>query len=338
MVDLVEFSKNISIETSSFLEKWFNSNDTVEIKTSGSTGKPKSIFLKKEFMINSAKATGLYFNLGGKSKVLLCMSANFIAGKMMIVRALTLGWHLDIIEPSSNPLKDIEKQYDFSAMVPLQLNNSFQKINQIKKLIVGGGEVSKELITKTQNIETEVYCTFGMTETITHIAIKKLNKFKNPELLSNSYYSILPNVSISKDDRGCLVIEAPNISEEIIVTNDLVEIISKNEFNWLGRFDNIINSGGIKLIPEQIEINLSKIVKSRFFVKGIPDEILGEKLILIIEGSTDKYLSKEILEKIKQSYLFTKYEIPKKIFWIQKFVETETNKINRHKTATLLRI
>ena len=329
--ELIKYSKSTSKEVSSFLVEWFNKNSFVEVNTSGSTGTPKLIQLKKEHMVNSALATGNYFKLPQKTSALLCMSTHYIAGKMMLVRALTLGWDIDVVEAESNPLKNISKIYDFSAMVPLQLHNSLKDIHKIKKLIVGGGVVSNDLLNKIQNIETEVFATYGMTETITHIAVKKLNHCHS-ELVEKSNYVSFPNVKLSIDERGCLVIDAPKVSDEVIVTNDLVEIISVNSFHWLGRFDSIINSGGIKLIPEQIEQKLSKLIKQRFFVTGIKDAILGEKLVLLIEG-LETNLS---LNKLKELSTLSKFEVPKEVFYVEKFIETPTKKINRNKTVSLL--
>ena len=337
--ELLLFSKSISIEVYEFLENWFDQSAIIEVKTSGSTGIPKLIQLQKKHMINSAIATGEFFNLYENTSVLLCMPVNFIAGKMMLVRALTLGWQLDIVEPSSTPLKKLEKNYDFSAMVPLQVANSLQEIHTIKKLIIGGGVVSNELISKFQYLKTELFATYGMTETVTHIAIKKLNHFGSviSSGVEKSNYKTLPNIKISTDVRGCLVIEAPKISDEIIITNDLVELVSETEFKWLGRYDSIINSGGIKLIPEQIEENLSEIIKERFFVIGIPDAVLGEKLILIIENEAI-YISKEELNNnIQNLKILSKYSIPKEIYFLNKFIETETQKINRIETLKLLK-
>lgn len=331
---LIDFSKEISSEVTDFLIDWFNKESFVEVKTSGSTGNPKIIQLQKVHMINSAKATGDYFNLPEKTTALLCMSPNYIAGKMMLVRALSLGWHLDIVEPTSHPIKNIEKQYDFSAMVPMQLYNSLADIHKIKKLIVGGGTISEDMMSKIQHIKTEVFATYGMTETITHIAVKKLNNFKSviASETKQSNYTILPNIRISLDNRGCLIIDTPKISEEKVITNDLAELISSKEFKWLGRFDTIINSGGIKLIPEQIEEKLSAIIKNRFFVAGKRDNILGEKLILVIEGNEDN----NMLKQVKNLQTLSKYEILKEIYFLDKFIETETGKVNR--TETLNRI
>jgi len=333
--ELIDFSKKISKEVAIFLQQWFNDSLFIEVNTSGSTGKPKVIQLQKKYMINSALATGNYFNLPKNTTALLCMSPNFIAGKMMLVRALTLGWHIDVVEPTLNPLKNSKKQYDFSAMVPLQLNNSIEDIHKIKTIIVGGGAVSNELIARIQNIETAIFTTYGMTETITHIAVKKLNHC-NSNFVEEYNYRVLPNVSISKDSRSCLVIKASKVSNEVVVTNDLVELVSSTEFKWLGRFDTVVNSGGIKLIPEQIEKKLAKIILQRFFVTGIPDNLLGKKLILVIEG--ENTLGKDtFLSKVRNLQSLTKYEIPKEIYLIGKFVETETRKINRKQTLKSLK-
>lgn len=340
--EIIDFSKEISTACHLFLKDWFSEADYIKVNTSGSTGKPKIISLKKEFMRNSAEMTGEFFNLKENTTALLCLPVVYIAGKMMLVRALTLGWNLDYFEPNANPLLNNSKQYDFAAFVPLQLENSLAKINQIKKLIVGGGKVSKTLQKKINNIETEVFATYGMTETITHIAVKKLNHLSSlrgrttkqstnvKEITSNKnarndiYYQIFPNIKISKDQRNCLVINAPNLSDEIVITNDMMELISETQFRLLGRVDNVINSGGIKLHPEIIEDKLARIIESRFFVIGVPDKVLGEKLILIIEGEKQQFN----IEKIG----LTKFEKPKEIYFISHFSETETGKIKRKKT------
>jgi len=324
VVELLNFSKLFSKDIHAFLVNWFNEKDVVEVQTSGSTGTPKVIQLQKKHMVNSAIATGEYFNLPEKTSALLCMSPNYIAGKMMLVRAITLGWHLDFVDAISNPLKNSCKEYDFSAMVPIQLHNSLSEIHKIKKLIVGGGVVSNKLLESIQDISTEVFSTYGMTETITHIAIKKLNHFHS-DLIEESYYQILPNISISKDSRDCLVINAPKLSDVNVITNDIIDIISETEFEWLGRFDTVINSGGIKLIPEQIEKKIAAIISNRFFVAGIPDTVLGQKLVLLIEGERND----DILNNLKTLKSLSRFEKPKEIYIFDKFIETPTQKINR---------
>ncbi|RKF03130.1 O-succinylbenzoic acid--CoA ligase [Tenacibaculum lutimaris] len=339
--ELLSFSKRINNSVFSFLSDWFNTEDFIIVQTSGSTGKPKPIPLKKEFMKNSAEATGTFFELKENTTALLCLSTDYIAGKMMLVRALTLGWKLDIVEAISNPLEGMDKVYDFSAMVPMQLQNSLKDLHKVKKLIVGGGVVSNDLISAIQNLSTQVFATYGMTETITHIAVKSLNNCAplrggmTKQSIDNEipHYKTLPNVYLSQDNRNCLIIDAPKVSEERIVTNDVVHLISETEFEWLGRYDNVINSGGVKLHPEKIEEKLSKIILNRFFVAGVPDQKLGEKLILVIEGEKDSVIS----NKVRNLNELSKYETPKEIYFVEEFIETETKKIQRKKTLDLVR-
>ena len=331
---LLAYARSFSKDLHAFLTFWFDDKDFITVKTSGSTGKSTSMQLKKEFMVNSAIATGDYFDLSQKTKALLCLSPNYIAGKMMLVRAMELGWDLDTVEPDSNPLDKTKGYYDFCAMVPMQLSASLTQLHRVKKLIVGGAPISQGLKNKLQSMSTEVFATYGMTETITHIAVKKLNHLENLDLKSRSYYTTLPNIQISKDRRGCLVVVAPKLSETRIVTNDLVELISDNQFEWLGRHDTVINSGGIKLIPEQIEEKLAQIIPQRLFVTGLSDEILGEKLVLIIEGGNKNLIN--IQSKISQLKSLLKYEHPKEIYFIEHLVETETKKIQRQKTLDLI--
>ena len=359
--ELMKLANSIDAEVASFLKEWFNTHDFIKVKTSGSTGTPNEIKLKKQHMINSALATGDYFNLHESTTALLCMSPSYIAGKMMLVRALTLGWCLDITSPSLNPLEKSNKSYDFCAMVPLQVANSLNNLERIKKLIIGGGAVSNQLLDEIRNIKTEVFATYGMTETCTHIAVKKLNNFYSviaseakqsvkkdirfpskieiddfighTELVSSSHYQILPNIKISIDKRDCLLIDALKVSDSRIITNDIVELISETEFKWLGRYDNIINSGGIKISPEQVENKLADVVSGRFFVAGVPDEKLGEKVVLLVENCSDN----SILEKIKKSKKISKYETPKNVFYLKKLVETPSNKIDRNASLKLIK-
>jgi O-succinylbenzoic acid--CoA ligase len=328
---LLYYTKNVDDEIYEFTKNWLNDKDHVIVQTSGSTGKPKQIKIQKVFMINSALATGKYFNLLANTSALLCLSPKYIAGKMMLVRAMVLGWQLDVIEPKSNPFRG-EKQYDFSAVVPMQLYHSLADLHKIKTIIVGGGAVSKSLQEKLQKLKTNIFATYGMTETITHIAVKKLNKVNDEK----QYFEVLPNVTISKDERDCLVIDALKIAENQTITNDLVEIINKNKFKWLGRFDNIINSGGIKISPEIVEEELIKIINQRFFITSKKDSVLGEKLILIIEGKADDKLKEKLQKEILQLKTISKYEKPKSIYFIDRFIETETQKINRKETLGLL--
>jgi O-succinylbenzoic acid--CoA ligase len=329
--ELLKFSKKQVASIELFLSEWFNESEFIVVQTSGSTGKPKLIRLRKKYMINSAMATGDFFDCKENTTALLCMSTDYIAGKMMLVRSMTLGWKLDVVSPNSTPLSQLDAVYDFSAMVPIQLETSLDELHKVKKLIVGGGVISENLKKKILNIETEIFATYGMTETITHIAVKKLNNL--PGTLS--FYQTLPNVNICIDERNCLIINAPFVAEETIVTNDVVQLISENEFEWLGRFDNVINSGGVKLHPEIIENKLIDTIESRFFVIGEPDEKLGERLVLVIEDvSID---SNELLSRIRRVPNISKYEVPKEVYKTNQFIETETKKIQRFKTLSSIK-
>ena len=321
--ELLKFSKKNLSDTFLFLKDWFNNKSYVIVHTSGSTGKPKSIKILKEHMINSALATATYFELQDEEiSALLCLSPNYIAGKMMLVRALVSGWQLDVVAPTSNPLAT-NKKYDFTAMVPLQVHHSLNDLHKVKTLIVGGGAVSRTLQEKLNGIKTKIYSTYGMTETVTHIAVKKLNNITS----ITNYFEVLPNIKIEKDNRNCLVIDAPNLSNTKIITNDIIKLIDDKHFCWKGRYDNIINSGGIKIMPEQVEIKLEKTIKQRFFISSKKDTILGQKVILIIEGSKMKNIDLSLLDK---------YEKPKSIFYLDKFTETKSGKVNRNACLELV--
>lgn len=331
---LIKEGEPFEQEIGDFLIDWLNASASIAVKTSGSTGAPKTIMLQKKQMVNSAKATAEFFKLKEEDKAFLCLPASYIAGKMMLVRALVLGLELDYVMPNSKPLDNNAKYYDFCAMVPLQLANSLLEIKYIKKLIVGGAALPNDLLVKLQNTQTVIYETFGMTETITHVAARKCNTTLSGRSSGDAnLFNALPNVMFKKDERGCLVIDAPRVSDELVVTNDLVELITDAAFKWLGRFDTIINSGGIKLIPEEIENKLSPFIENRFFVTGVPDEKLGERLVLIVEGDLD---IEAFLLKLKASSFLKKLEVPKQIYKLPLFIETKTGKIRRKECVRLI--
>lgn len=309
-------------DVNQFISEWYSTNIEMDLKTSGSTGKPKSISVKKDWMQNSAELTRKTFGLKKGDSALLCMPMKYVAGKMMVVRALELGLDLKVVEPSSNPLKYMDEIIDFAAMVPFQLENSLNDLDQVKTLIVGGGQVSQQLIEKLQKISTQIFETYGMTETLTHVAIKPLN---GPNI--SDLFRALDGIRFEKDDRGCLAIHASALNPVPIVTNDLVELIDENSFRWLGRFDNVINSGGIKIIPEVVEAKLLSIIpNNRFFINGESDESLGEKVVLVVEGNVIE-ISFDSLEK---------FEKPKEIYFISEFLETESGKIRRGETLKII--
>ena len=316
-INQVEATGTWQNQIKDFINEYLN-NDSVKVHTSGSTGVPKEIILPKKAMQQSAWLTGKFLDLKKGDSALLCLPVQYIAGKMMIVRAIELGLKLICIEPKS--IVKINQKVDFSALTPMQAEKSLESLALMNKVILGGSPVSDTLENKLKNIDSTFYETYGMTETITHIALRKLN--------SETCFTTLDEVNISLEDRNCLKIKTPYFKEEII-TNDVVEILQDNQFRWLGRVDNIINSGGIKINPEEIENILKPYIDSAFVVLGKKDKLLGEKLILVIEGK-EKPLNfpKNILPKNKT---------PREINFIPQFPRTQSGKIKRKEVLDLLK-
>lgn len=301
-----------------FLLDWFDGKSYIEMHTSGSTGIPKIIRVDKQAMVNSALATGDFFELHAGNKALHCLPVKYVAGKMMLVRAMILGLDLEFVAPSSHPLRNVDGNFDFAAMVPLQAQNSISDLHRIKKLIVGGAKINSALENQLIKLPTQVFETYGMTETISHIAAKSVGE---------KAFTVLPNVTISYDDQNCLVIHAPRISDDVIETNDVVELVNENQFIFLGRIDNVINSGGIKLLPEQIEEKLAGKIEPRYFISSKEDKELGEKIILVIEGNSFT-VDTSIFDGLD------KYEKPKEILFVPKFKETGNGKIIRKESLS----
>lgn len=300
----------------SFLLHWFDNKPYVEMQTSGTTGTPKTMRLSKRAMINSALATADFFEVGANTHALHCLPAQYVAGRMMLVRAIIIGWDIDVVAPSSAPLAGNEKTYEFAAMVPLQAEQSLGQLTRVKKIILGGGKVSSRLSEQLQQLPVAIWETYAMTETVTHVAAKRIGE---------TAFTTLPGVTITADARGCLVIDAPNVADEPVVTNDLAHIADAHHFTWLGRHDNVINSGGIKLFPEQVEEKLAPYLSQRFFVYGLPDETLGEKLVLVVESTP--------FDIPDAAYAtLDKYEKPKAVYFTPAFAETGSGKIRRSET------
>lgn len=320
-----------------FLLEWLDKKDYVEVSTSGSTGKPKIIRLSKVQMISSALRTGRYLNLKKDDKSLLCLPVNYIAGKMMIVRSIVLELNLMAVNPSSKPLAGLTEKPDFVALIPLQISEilkdqqQLEKLSEIRNVIIGGGRLDHLVKSELKSMPNNIYESYGMTETSTHIAVRKINGS-----VSQKYFQVLEGVRISQDQRRCLQIETPEISDKLILTNDLVEIINDHEFDLLGRIDHVINSGGIKYIPELIEDKLMNLISEPFVIAGEPDKSLGERLILVIESETKSAKEQSrLLKSLKQS--LDKFEMPRKIYFIKPFAYTETGKINRKKVLQSLK-
>ena len=304
-------------EVNNFIDSW-ETLAGIEIQTSGSTGKPKTISIKKEYLIESAKMTGAYLGLKQSMSAFLCLSPKTIAGKMMIIRSIVLDLELTVGEISSMPFANNDASFDFAAMVPMQVESCIKQginLSEIGKLIIGGAPISQNLWETITEKGLSAYQTFGMTETISHVAMRKISGG------SDASYKALPNVSFTENDSK-LVISAPHLGVEQLETSDFIELLSPTEFKWKGRADFVINSGGIKIHPEEIEQTLSSIITNPFFSFGLEDERLGQKLALCIEG--DISISKETLTK-----MLNKHFIPKEVYFFEKLHYTESNKINR---------
>lgn len=320
-----------------FLIQWFNAEPYIQVSTSGSTGTPKKIKLAKEQMKNSADMTLSYLDLKPGDKALLALSANYIAGKMMVVRSIVGQLDLLCVAPNNNPLKDVaaDEHIHFAAFVPMQMQHivaddkTLDKARQIDNIILGGSPVNTELQETLVSFPNGVYETFGMTETISHVAMRKLSQGTTQV----PFETTDDNIILGQDDRDCLVVIAPGISNGPVITNDVVELQDERHFKWLGRVDNVVNSGGIKLFPELLEKNLSGVLPFNYFMAGIPDTELGQKLVLIVEHADVE--SDELIADIKR-YFKSRYEVPKQAIGIKKFEQTPNGKLNRNGTLSKL--
>lgn len=327
-----------------FCREWLLGQKVFTLSTSGSTGAPKNIEIHRSQMRASALATIKALGLVPHTKALVCINTDFIGGKMMLVRGMIGSWDMVLINPSSTPFEQFndEDQFDFTALVPLQLHAIINKtpekihiLNQMKSIIVGGGAVNKNLQNQLQKLKPSIYSTYGMTETVSHIALKCLNSE-----VETPYFKILDGVEISQDTRGCLVIRAEKISNNELITNDLVEIYSEKEFKWIGRIDHVINTGGVKVPLEQLEEKIAIFLKSRklsidFAVSYLSDSVLGQRIILVIEKKIDNNQQELLLKGLKKE--LGRYECPKEIRCVKKIPETNSGKIDRLQLAKTIK-
>jgi o-succinylbenzoate---CoA ligase len=324
-----------------FCRRWLGGQSTFTIQTSGSTGTPKEITFNRSQLEVSARSTENALDLQQGFTAMLCLDPRYIAGQMMLVRSFVTGMNVIAVPPTADPLEGMDSNIDFIALVPYQLEailqrpKSRQKLEKIKCTIIGGAMVSETLKQSLQEISSPVYATYGMTETISHIALQRMNGLEQVDT-----FQVLPGISVDVTERGCLRIEAAHLDGPV-TTNDLVKLVDSGKFIWLGRSDHVINSGGIKIIPEEVERIIEQEFSkrewtNRFFVTGLPDEKLGNRVVLLIEGTpwpTDQ--CREILTAIREAS-GSPYSLPREIKFISAFVETSTNKINRRVTVSKL--
>ena len=323
-----------------FVEEWNNESEYVEVKTSGSTGEPKRMMVEKRRMLNSARITCDFLGLKPGDTALLCMSTDYIAGKMMIVRSIERGLKLIEVEPCGHPLDlwSLARQesranhpyIDFAAMVPMQVYNSLQvpeekeRLMAIRHLIIGGGAIDDAMEAELRTFPNAVWSTYGMTETLSHIALRRIS---GPE--ASEWYMPFPTVKLSTTDEGCLVIDAPEVCADTLITNDIVELKPDGRFRVLGRKDNVICSGGIKIQIEEVERELKPYARVPYIISKKKDEKFGEIVVLLTEGDTDE------MKAICEEHL-PKYHRPKLYQHIDQIPLTETGKPARQKILELI--
>ncbi len=315
----IEYLKQIAL----FIERFFDKNDTISLKTSGSTSKAKEIIVKKKAMILSASRTIRFLGLKKDDKSLLCLPSKYIGGQMMIVRALLANMSLYAVEPSLNPLIEASKysdRFDFIALTPMQvakiIENDFERdiLAKSKNIIIGGAAIDKSIEDKLKNFDNKIYSTYAMTETLSHIAMRQLNGENSSE-----YYTAFDDVEISKSKRQTLVVFVREQMDRALETNDIVEFDSLGRFKVIGRTDNVINTGAIKVQIEELETKLFSILGFDIVITYNKSKLLGQEIVLLIE---EKYKNEndEILKAIQQ---LEKYHRPKSIFYIKELPKTE---------------
>lgn len=309
-----------------FIHEWMADTSSVWVRTSGSTGMPKSIELPKKLMIESAKNTCSFLNVSSSDQALLALPASFIGGKMMITRAFVCGFNLLTVKPSSNPFKGLQKDIDFAALTPYQCAESLNDhtFKSVKKIIIGGASIPQHLENRLKDLPARIFATYGMTETASHIAMRSISTNDNKAI-----FRVVGDYSIGTDSRNCLVIRHELLPEGQVVTNDVVELADEKSFYWLGRWDNVINSGGVKIVVEQLENEIAQLIHVNFVVMGKNHPQLGEVPVLIIE-SDEKQTPKQTIED-KLTHLKNPFSKPKQIFYCSHFPETSGGKIDRIK-------
>lgn len=318
-----------------FLSEWNNDSDRVLVHTSGSTGKPKPMLVEKKRMLNSARITCDFLGLKPGDSALLCMPLDYIAGKMVVVRSIERHLHLISVSPSGHPLKDVNKEITFAAMVPMQVYNTLQvpeeraHLCRIRHLIIGGGAIDEALEQKLKALpgDIAIWSTYGMTETLSHIALRRINGAEASE-----WYQPFDSVRISQTDEGCLVIDAPQVCAEPLVTNDIVEIesyiynkVEKLRFRIKGRKDNVICSGGIKIQIEEVETLLKPYLEKPFMIAKKKDGKFGEIAVLLTE---DEEIQK-VEATVRRLLSDHKYWIPREFLHVNQLPLTETGKPKR---------
>lgn len=316
-----------------FAKGWISGQQYFEFNTSGSTGAPKTIIHSRAAIVASIESTAAALTLKAGDTALLCLNVEMTGGRMMLYRALYLGLKLTVVSPSGNPFSYTTDRFDFLSFVPLQIQQILEqkeyveRLNQAKAIILGGTYVSDTIISSLQAIVAPVYSTYGMTETISHIALQRLNGAER-----ENAYQTFPGIELSLDERGCLCIKGKVTYDEMITTNDLAILHDANHFSIEGRADQMINSGGIKINPFTLEASIEELLKTKgineYFIAGLPHYSLGQMLVLFILSDTED--NDSLLEELKTS-ITTSYHVPKKIIPMPSFIYNASGKTDRLK-------
>ncbi len=320
-------------ELYTFIKEWLSPSDFIEAQTSGSTGAPQIIRLPKTTMQQSAGRTIEYFGLKAGNRILLSLPCRFIAGKMMVVRAIIGQMDLITVDPSTDFELLMNDTFDFGSMVSnqvfklLECHSGREKLENIHNLLIGGSAIPANLEVQISQLSSRVVSTYGMTETASHIAIRELSGEKRSDI-----YHCLPGISVSTGENDCLQIHIPEWTASL-QTKDIAEIISPSSFRILGRVDDVIISGGIKYWPDRIEKKLESVIPGRFVISSVSDEMLGEKLVLVIEG---EYIDTELIQQ-KSEELLPSFERPKAICFLDKFPETPNGKLKRNEIKAAIK-
>lgn len=310
-----------------FLSEWFKDSPHITVHTSGSTGIPKEQVVRKDQMMQSARLTCEFLNLQTGDTALLCMNLRYIGAMMVVVRSLVVGLNLIVRPASGHPLSDINVPLKFAAMVPLQVYNTLhtpeekEQLKQTDILIIGGGAVDEALEAEIKTLPIAVYSTYGMTETLSHIALRRLNGASASE-----HYYPFSSVTLSLSPENTLVIEAPLVCDDILQTNDIARIYPDGSFIILGRKDNVINSGGVKIQAEEIEKILRPFIPLPFVITSVPDQRLGQAVTLLIAGQVD---TKEIEANLQNILELKPYYRPRYILTTDYIPQTKNGKISR---------
>lgn len=314
------------VQIADFLAEWFDGSDTLQVHTSGSTGTPKQLRVEKQRMMNSAMLTLSFLHLREEDTAMLCMPLQYIAGKMVVVRALVGGLNLIPVAPCGHPMQSLSQTPVFSAMIPMQVFNSLQvpeeaeKLSRIRHLIIGGGAVDEELRKQLHSFPHAVWSTYGMTETLSHIALRRINGLKASE-----WYTPFSNVSLTLSADQTLIIDAPLVSPIRLVTNDIVEFNPQGQFRILGRKDNTINTGGVKVQIEQVEARLKPLLPFAFQITAAPDSKFGEHIVLLVQ-SENPVTEENLHEAFRQ---LPPYWRPKQIICLPQLPLTGSGKPDR---------